>query len=123
MHSIGANPSALPARNSLRPSARRTLWRKHAQRIPTMPDGSCITSRRTRFHVSMRINGEWSVGDDGMVRPTLRGEILAADGSWVQAPFLVDTGADCTVLSASVWTALGFHPYVTGERLGGVGGV
>ena len=71
----------------------------------------------------MRINGEWSVGDDGMVRPTLRGEILAADGSWVQAPFLVDTGADCTVLSASVWTALGFHPSVTGERLGGVGGV
>jgi hypothetical protein len=54
----------------------------------------------------MRINGEWALCDDDAVRPILRGELQTADGRWVQAPLLVDTGADCTVLSADVFDAL-----------------
>ena len=71
----------------------------------------------------MRINGEWYACEDGIVRPVLRGEIFAADGSWVQALFLVDTGADCTAFSASILAALGFRPSATGERFGGIGGI
>jgi hypothetical protein len=48
----------------------------------------------------MRIDGAWRVCDDGVVRPVIVGEIKAPDGSWVDVPFLVDSAADRTVLSA-----------------------
>ena len=49
----------------------------------------------------MRINGEWLLFDDGVMRPVIRGEILTGGGSWQPAEFLVDTGADRTVFSAA----------------------
>jgi Aspartyl protease len=71
----------------------------------------------------MRINGEWYLFEDGITRPVIRGEILASDGSWVRAPFLVDTGADRTVFSAAILTLLRLQPIATQERLGGLGGI
>ena len=50
----------------------------------------------------MRIDGAWRLCDDGFVRPVISAELLAADGSWVQAPLLADTAADRTVLSADI---------------------
>jgi hypothetical protein len=35
----------------------------------------------------MQIDGEWLVCDDGIVRPVIRGEVLAANGSWAPLPF------------------------------------
>jgi len=71
----------------------------------------------------MRIDGEWLLCDDGILRPVIRGEILASDGTWQRAEFLVDTGADRTVFSAPVLESLRLQPVVTQARLGGVGGV
>lgn len=71
----------------------------------------------------MRIDGVWHLSADGMVRPLIRGEILAADGSWVNATFLVDTGADRTVFSADVLESLHLEPIETSDRLSGAGGV
>lgn len=71
----------------------------------------------------MQMSGEWYLCDDGIVRPVIRGEILAGNGSWVPAPFLVDTGADRTVLSATVLALLQLPLLVTDARLGGLGGV
>lgn len=71
----------------------------------------------------MRIDGEWLVGDDGISRPVIRGEMLAADGSWVRVPFLLDTGADRTVLSAAVLRLLGLRAGENPDRIGGVGGI
>jgi predicted aspartyl protease len=71
----------------------------------------------------MRVDGEWRFCDDGIERPVIRGRVRAADGSWVQAPFLVDTGADRTVFSCGILQALSLPPLVTQERIGGVGGV
>lgn len=71
----------------------------------------------------MQISGEWYLCDDGIVRPVVRGEILAGNGSWVPAPFLVDTGADRTVLSATVLALLQLPLVATDARLGGLGGV
>lgn len=71
----------------------------------------------------MRIDGEWFECDDGFVRPVVRGEIQNARGKWEPAPFLVDTGADCTVFSASVLQLLGFDPTKSDDQLGGVGGI
>ena len=71
----------------------------------------------------MRINGEWLLCDDGIVRPVIRGEILAGNGTWQRAEFLVDTGADRTVFSAATLAMLGLQPLITQERIGGLGGV
>jgi hypothetical protein len=70
----------------------------------------------------MQINGEWFLGSDGIVRPVIRGEILTDNGSWVSAPFLMDTGADRTVFSATILAALYLQPIAMQERLGGLGG-
>jgi predicted aspartyl protease len=71
----------------------------------------------------MRIDGRWLLCDDGFVRPIIRGEVLANDGSWHAVEFLVDTGADRTVLSALILERLGLQSSVTQDRLGGVGGI
>lgn len=70
----------------------------------------------------MRINGEWLLCEDGVVRPVIRGEILASDGSWQRAEFLVDIGADRTVFSAPILSALRLQPRITEERIGGLVG-
>ena len=59
----------------------------------------------------------------GIVRPIIRGEILAGDGSWWPAEFLIDTGADRTVFNASTLAALRLQAVATAHRLGGVGGL
>jgi predicted aspartyl protease len=71
----------------------------------------------------MQILGEWYECDDGIERPVIRGRTLAADGSWIPTPFLVDTGADRTVLSSEILSALALPPVPTQERIGGVGGL
>jgi hypothetical protein len=85
-------------------------------------DSSSI-SRKKDWPESMQIDGEWYVCDDGIIRPVVRGEVLASDGSWVPTPFLVDIGADCTVLAAAILALLHLRHGVARERLGGLGGV
>jgi hypothetical protein len=70
----------------------------------------------------MLISGVWLLCDDGVVRPVIYGEVLAGSGSWVKAPFLVDTAADRTVFSADILKALQLPCLVTPEQLSGVGG-
>jgi predicted aspartyl protease len=71
----------------------------------------------------MLVDGVWHQCDDGVLRPVILAEVLANDNSWRKAPFLLDTGADRTVLSADVTTALGLPSVETDRLVGGVGGV
>ena len=71
----------------------------------------------------MRIDGEWYECDDGVVRPVIRGEILAANGLWEPALLLVDTGADRTALTAALLDVLGYRPTGKPEKLAGIGGL
>lgn len=71
----------------------------------------------------MLITGEWYLCDDGVERPVVRGEVLAHDASWAPVLFLVDTGADRTVLSVDTLAALGLPTAAPQERLGGLGGL
>jgi hypothetical protein len=71
----------------------------------------------------MQINGEWSLFDDGIVRPVMRGEALADNNRWVAAEFLVDTAADRTVFSAGLLATLHLQHIPAQERLGGLGGM
>ncbi|MEW6213329.1 MAG: hypothetical protein AB1631_33855 [Acidobacteriota bacterium] len=48
----------------------------------------------------MRVNGEWWECEDAVIRPVVRGLVRAADGQMVEVTFLLDAGADRTVLSA-----------------------
>jgi len=73
----------------------------------------------------MRINGEWLVCDDGIIRPVLQGFVQLADGSWKGLVLLLDGGADRTVLSADFLNPL--QPLAMEEAeitsLAGVGGI
>lgn len=70
----------------------------------------------------MVISGDWLLDEDGVARPIVRGEVLAADGSWMRASFLLDTGADCTVLSGSLLALLQLPTAASKEKLAGLGG-
>lgn len=71
----------------------------------------------------MVINGEWMICADGVSRPLIRGELQTGNGEWESVAFLVDTGADRTVLSAPVLVALGLPQVGAPEQLGGLGGM
>jgi hypothetical protein len=70
----------------------------------------------------MRIDGIWLPGDDGEVRPILPAKLLSATGAEVECQFLIDTGADHTVLSAELLTRVGLPTQPASRRLGGIGG-
>ena len=71
----------------------------------------------------MLCQGEWLLCDDGIVRPIMRGTIRDGDGVWQDIKFLLDTGADRTVISASVLGALNLQGVQPKDRIGGVGGL
>ena len=50
----------------------------------------------------MRIVGEWLSGDDGVVRPIIRIHVSGVEGRLLPERFLVDSGADRTVLSGEL---------------------
>ncbi|MBI3921569.1 MAG: hypothetical protein HY318_09145 [Armatimonadetes bacterium] len=72
----------------------------------------------------MQIVGEWYLFDDGTVRPVVRARVASPAESSIEIPLLIDTAADCTVLSADLLPALrsmmvSRSPEVT---LSGIGG-
>jgi hypothetical protein len=50
----------------------------------------------------MRINGEWLLCDDGILRPIVRGVIRVTGDDLVETLFLLDAGADRTIFSADL---------------------
>jgi hypothetical protein len=72
----------------------------------------------------MVIVGEWSIEEDGIPRPVVKIELPAPAGPVIVEPFLVDTGADCTVLSARLLAKLALPPetVATGAVLHSLGG-
>jgi hypothetical protein len=72
----------------------------------------------------MRIEGEWFECDDGVVRPTVRAHVHGAAGIVERERFLIDTGADRTVLNADFLQRLQLagDPPPVGFGLAGVGG-
>ncbi len=71
----------------------------------------------------MRFNGEWLHCDDGIVRPVVIGKIRSSGGTWQRIQFLVDTGADRTVISAEALKLLKLPYRIPIDRIGGIGGI
>jgi predicted aspartyl protease len=57
------------------------------------------------------------------MRPVISGKILAGNGSWEKIEFLLDTGADRTVLSAATLAKIGLQPVAIQEGISGLGGL
>ncbi len=70
----------------------------------------------------MRIEGEWRETPTTVPRPYLRAYLVAHDGAWVEGLFLIDTGADCTVISSDITKQLGRPTAPALRQLGGIGG-
>src|SRR5688500_4582023 len=70
----------------------------------------------------MLVLGECWQCDDGVVRPILRGKVAAGNGLWSDVEFLLDTGADRTVFSATTLWQLALTAGESNVQLGGVGG-
>jgi len=70
----------------------------------------------------MRIDGEWALLDDDVMRPIVAGDIKTGNDAWVKVPFLVDTGADRTVFSAATLAKLGLQPIAAQDGISGLGG-
>jgi Aspartyl protease len=71
----------------------------------------------------MLVRGEWQLRDDGVMRPIVRARV-GEDGSPVPENFLIDSGADRTVLSAVLVThlRLSVQSAPPGFTLSGIGG-
>lgn len=72
----------------------------------------------------MRVNGEWLLCEDGVVRPIVQGFVQLANGQWYEVPFLLDAGADRTVFSDDFLPLLSPLAVTQAEPLGlaGIGG-
>ena len=72
----------------------------------------------------MLIAGEWQMRDDGMTRPIVRVKVFGVDGRPVADNFLVDSGADRTVFSATLMAQLRLpsRSPQPGLALNGIGG-
>jgi len=72
----------------------------------------------------MLIRGSWWVCSDGTARPTIPVNLVDVNGALLHRRFLVDSGADNTVLSAALLADLGLPstPPPGGLSFQGVGG-
>ncbi|HEX7446249.1 MAG TPA: hypothetical protein VF306_01820 [Pirellulales bacterium] len=70
----------------------------------------------------MYIAGEWHPCDDGVLRPVVRAEVLSSEGHWVHHEFLLDVGADRTVLTAAALRILELQAVNLEDGLAGIGG-
>lgn len=72
----------------------------------------------------MVIAGEWSREEDGLFRPMVEICALTTGRETAFEPFLVDTGADCTVFSARLLAKLALprDALLAGSVLQGLGG-
>lgn len=70
----------------------------------------------------MRVDGYWQVDRAGAVRPVLEVGMTDASGRLIEVVFLIDTGADRTVLDHQTLADLGAGIGTTGDYLHGIGG-
>ena len=87
---IVANASASLAKSCSSRIRLRRPWHRPWRHIRMMMAASCITFQSRKSHVSMRIDGEWALFDDGVERPIIAGDIQAGNEAWIKVPFLVD---------------------------------
>jgi hypothetical protein len=72
----------------------------------------------------MRVEGRWHRFQDTIIRPIIEAKVQTSSGNWEEVAFLLDSGADRTVLEARFLPLLDTLavPEEDSPQLGGVGG-
>lgn len=79
------------------------------------------TSVQRSGHGYMRIGGQWWRCDDGIERPTIEALIIGQDGQSSPERFLIDTGADRTVVTKELTDRLELDTQIMADEYGLVG--
>ena len=69
----------------------------------------------------MHIHGEWRLDESGVLTPVLDCKLLSGTGEWLDAGFLIDSGAERTVISGDVLRQLDAPTHVSLHFLVGLG--
>lgn len=69
----------------------------------------------------MRINGEWRPDENGVLNPVLECELLTGLGEWVEVTFLIDSGAEQTVISSDILRRIDVPAQISLHSLVGIG--
>ena len=70
----------------------------------------------------MRINGEWLPDLNGVLEPNLHCRLQTGSGEWVEVSFLIDSGAERTVISADIIRQIDAPAHVSLHSLVGLNG-
>src|SRR6266496_4698688 len=118
---IVGSASALPGRKRSWLTHHRKRWPRQSSLILTTMAGSSTEYPWTGRSESMRIDGRWYACTDDVIRPVVEGEILAADGTAIVTMFLIDTGADRTIISKDILDQLGHRLLSPSYHVEGLG--
>ena len=115
---------AVAGQESFLADSAAAAWAWARALIQTMMEPLCNTSDKIKDQGFMCIAGKWLKCDDGVTRPVMLIRVQAQDGSAVDETFLIDSGADRTVLSAAILECFAGQttPAPPGMSLAGVGG-
>ncbi len=69
----------------------------------------------------MRINGQWRRDENDVLTPVIECGLLAGDGEWLYTYFLIDSGAERTVISADILRQLDSPCHASLHSLVGLG--
>jgi len=70
----------------------------------------------------MRFDGTWTMDAVGVTWPVVTAKVQKADAGWVECEFVVDTGAEITIIAAEIFHQLGLPGHPSSTNLQGVGG-
>jgi hypothetical protein len=72
----------------------------------------------------MLVNGLWKQYEDGELRPAVNAKVRTPDGSWKEVSFLLDAGADRTIIEEGLLSLLSplVLPADESSKLSGIGG-
>ncbi len=70
----------------------------------------------------MRLEGTWAIDAAGVSWPVITAEVQGAGGAWIECEFLLDTGAEITVIAANIFHQLRLPSLPSSHGLQGVGG-
>jgi Retroviral aspartyl protease len=71
----------------------------------------------------MIIQGEWALCEDGFIRPLVRAYVFDAQENPIPVSFILDTGADRTLILAETYARLSLPPVGSRDQLSGLGGI
>jgi hypothetical protein len=71
----------------------------------------------------MLVPGKWEPDENGVLTPVLHCHLLCGSGAWLKVHFLIDSGAERTVLSSKILRELDAPAHMSFDTLLGIGSI